>query len=247
MKDNCVELQPVLYGEDVPDELCYQWAEDYFRDLDAEEDKEQEEKFVPRQFQRKQPVSSRKRIRKSRIKTGAEETGGFGRRRCCRAANAGFCRGGESRMRLNKRACRKLADPTWKMNLNSGLFCADQLQYIVRSAVRNVDHQRVLILYVYDREQVNVGETRPLWTVFQSREQYITLARREDGAVYWRKAAFDNLSRQPSFRNKCAFYSLNDEKKVMRFCKEDKKTDLLCLDSPAVQNYASIYAAEKAQ
>ena len=42
-------------------------------------------------------------------------------------------------MRLNKRACRKLADPTWKMNLNSGLFCADQLQYIVRSAVRNVD------------------------------------------------------------------------------------------------------------
>ncbi len=134
-------------------------------------------------------------------------------------------------MRLNKRACRKLADPTWKMNLNSGLFCADQLQYIVRSAVRNVDHQRVLILYVYDREQVNVGETRPLWTVFQSREQYITLARREDGAVYWRKAAFDNLSRQPSFRNKCAFYSLNDEKKVMRFCKEDKKDGFACLDS----------------
>ena len=24
-------------------------------------------------------------------------------------------------MRLNKRACRKLADPTWKMNLNSVL------------------------------------------------------------------------------------------------------------------------------
>ena len=41
-------------------------------------------------------------------------------------------------MRLNKRACRKLADPTWKMNLNSGLFCADQLQYIVRSEERRV-------------------------------------------------------------------------------------------------------------
>ena len=53
MKDNCVELTAGLYGEDVPDELCYQWAEDYFRDLDAEEDKEQEEKFVPRQFQSK--------------------------------------------------------------------------------------------------------------------------------------------------------------------------------------------------
>ena len=32
-------------------------------------------------------------------------------------------------MRLNKRACRKLADPTWKMNLNSGLFCADPVSY----------------------------------------------------------------------------------------------------------------------
>ena len=33
--------------------IIAQWAEDYFRDLDAEEDKEQEEKFVPRQFQSK--------------------------------------------------------------------------------------------------------------------------------------------------------------------------------------------------
>ena len=39
-----------MYGEDVPDELCYQWAEDYFRDQDAQEDKEQEEKFVPKPY-----------------------------------------------------------------------------------------------------------------------------------------------------------------------------------------------------
>ncbi len=35
------------YGCDVPDDMCYQWAEDYFRDPDAKEDHEDEEKFVP--------------------------------------------------------------------------------------------------------------------------------------------------------------------------------------------------------
>ena len=30
--------------------MCYQWAEDYFRDPDAKEDQEQEEKFVPKPY-----------------------------------------------------------------------------------------------------------------------------------------------------------------------------------------------------
>ena len=30
-----------VYGSDVPDELCYQWAEDYFRDPSAKEDEEE--------------------------------------------------------------------------------------------------------------------------------------------------------------------------------------------------------------
>jgi len=37
-------------GCDIPDDLCYQWAEDYFRDPDAKEDQEQEEKFVPKPY-----------------------------------------------------------------------------------------------------------------------------------------------------------------------------------------------------
>lgn len=134
-------------------------------------------------------------------------------------------------MRLNKKICRKFAEPRWNMDINNGLFRAEQLQYIVRAVVRNVDHQRVLILYVYDREQVAAGENRPLWTVFQSRGQYTTLARREDGSTYWRSAAFENLSRQYSFIQKCAFYSLGDEKKVMQFCKTNKKNGFSCLYS----------------
>lgn len=38
------------YGCDIPDDLCYQWAEDYFRDPDAKEDREEEEKFVPQPY-----------------------------------------------------------------------------------------------------------------------------------------------------------------------------------------------------
>ena len=38
------------YGCDVPDDLCYQWAADYFNDPDAKEDHEDEEKFVPKPY-----------------------------------------------------------------------------------------------------------------------------------------------------------------------------------------------------
>lgn len=38
------------YGADIPDGLCYQWAEEYFRDPDAKEDQEDEEEFIPRPY-----------------------------------------------------------------------------------------------------------------------------------------------------------------------------------------------------
>ena len=39
-----------MYGSDIPDDLCYQWAVDYFNDSDAKEDHEEEEKFVPKPY-----------------------------------------------------------------------------------------------------------------------------------------------------------------------------------------------------
>jgi len=41
---------PQGYGCDIPDNLCYQWAVDYFNDPDAKEDQEEEEKFVPKPY-----------------------------------------------------------------------------------------------------------------------------------------------------------------------------------------------------
>ena len=43
MKDNDEKPMAGGYGGDVPDELCYQWAEEYFRDLDVKEDKTEED------------------------------------------------------------------------------------------------------------------------------------------------------------------------------------------------------------
>lgn len=38
------------YGCDIPDGLCYGWAEEYFRDPHAKEDEEQEEKFISKPY-----------------------------------------------------------------------------------------------------------------------------------------------------------------------------------------------------
>lgn len=37
-------------GGDVPDDLCYQWAEDYFNDSNAEEDKDEDAEFIPKPY-----------------------------------------------------------------------------------------------------------------------------------------------------------------------------------------------------
>ncbi|NBI81932.1 hypothetical protein D3Z48_07530 [Clostridiaceae bacterium] len=49
MKDNGVQRTGV-YGLDVPDSLCFQWAEDYFKDENAKEDHNEDEKFVPKPY-----------------------------------------------------------------------------------------------------------------------------------------------------------------------------------------------------
>jgi hypothetical protein len=39
-----------VIGEDIPDDLCYKWAEDYYRDMDAEIDRDKDDKFVPKPY-----------------------------------------------------------------------------------------------------------------------------------------------------------------------------------------------------
>lgn len=47
------------YGSTIPEGVCYQWAVDYFNDPNAKEDKEKEEKFVPKPYLGKNTASSK--------------------------------------------------------------------------------------------------------------------------------------------------------------------------------------------
>ena len=51
MKENGMEQRPDgIYGGDVPEDTCYDWAEEYYRDTNAKEDEVKEEKFVPKAY-----------------------------------------------------------------------------------------------------------------------------------------------------------------------------------------------------
>ena len=51
MGDNDEQPSREGFGGDVPDELCYQWAVEYFYDMDCKEDKKEgEEDFVPQPY-----------------------------------------------------------------------------------------------------------------------------------------------------------------------------------------------------
>lgn len=120
---------------------------------------------------------------------------------------------------LDKKALRRFAadNPAPAIPMGHGLLHASQVDYIIRTAVRIIDHRRTLVLYIFDRARAVDGDTTPVWTMFQADEDYITLARREDGSTHWREAAFERLGKSFYFTGKCAFYSVQDGKRVCGF------------------------------
>lgn len=60
MEENDEKQPSDGFGGDVPDDLCYQWAEDYFNDLDAKEDKEKDDEFVPKPYTGPSPAKPKK-------------------------------------------------------------------------------------------------------------------------------------------------------------------------------------------
>ena len=105
------------------------------------------------------------------------------------------------------------------MKKGSGLLHAGQIDYIIRTAVKMIDHHKTLILYVYSRTEAVQGNSQPCCTVFQTKDDYITLVRREDGSTAWSTAAFINLGYSWDFPYKCAFYSAPDEKRLFQYFK----------------------------
>lgn len=74
MEDNGEKPVNGIYDTDVPDDLCYQWAEEYFYDLDAREDQDKDEKFVPKPYTGPSPRKSKKAASKKQEKKAPAKT-----------------------------------------------------------------------------------------------------------------------------------------------------------------------------
>lgn len=73
MKDNDIKPENGVYGGDVPDDLCYQWAEEYFRDSTAKEDEEKEDRFVPRPYHGKSSSKPKQKKNPEKKKAGSKK------------------------------------------------------------------------------------------------------------------------------------------------------------------------------
>jgi len=121
--------------------------------------------------------------------------------------------------KIDKRACRKLAMPELEFNLNEGVLHVESCPYIIRTAVQNIAGQRILVLYIYQRESILAGSIKPRWVMFHSRDDFATLSFREDAKATWQCSTLGSLDRIWGFDSKCAFYRQQDESRVARFCK----------------------------
>lgn len=121
--------------------------------------------------------------------------------------------------KIDKRACRKLAMPELEFNLNEGVLHIESCPYIIRTAVHNISGQRILVLYIYQRESILAGSIKPRWVMFHSRDDFATLSFREDAKATWQCSTLGSLDRIGGFDSKCAFYRQQDESRVARFCK----------------------------
>ena len=131
--------------------------------------------------------------------------------------------------KIGKRACRKPAMPELEFNLNEGVLHVESCPYIIRTAVRNIAGQRILVLYIYQRESILAGSIKPRWVMFHSRDDLATLSFREDAKATWQCSTLGSLDRIGGFDSKCAFYRQQDESRVARFCKcERGAISMLC-------------------
>lgn len=75
MKINGIERHGMQgYGDDVPDDLCYQWAEDYFYDANAKEDQDKDDTFVPKKYYGATASASKKKQPKASKETAPKPT-----------------------------------------------------------------------------------------------------------------------------------------------------------------------------
>lgn len=136
------------------------------------------------------------------------------------------------RKKIDKKACRQIATPKWNFHKDNWLLHCEQVEYVIRARAKNVAGKRLLVLYIYDVNQVLNDVLIPTYVVFQGKDSFLTLEYCEDGKSKWRKAVTSHLGvRRYGFDKQCAFYSHADEKKVIQFCDPNRETGFKALTS----------------
>lgn len=131
---------------------------------------------------------------------------------------------------MNKRALRKHADPQLHFPKTNGLLYCPQIKYIIRTATKNIDGTRTLVLYLYETEKAAQGQCSPAFTVFQTKSDFITMKHCEDGSKKWLISNTDYLNRDWRFTDHCAFYTVKDGQRVTRYCDGNTEDAFLSLN-----------------
>lgn len=151
------------------------------------------------------------------------------------------------RHKLDKKLCRKLSDPDLHFPKGCGILHCEQVEYVIRTAIKNIGKTRTLVLYLFSTEQAAKGSYKPTYVMFQTKEDFVTLENMEDGSVRWRASSLDEFKRNYRFQKGCAFYRSKDEDTVKRFCRKEGKNGLSALNSlqSAIKKVKSIERREK--
>ena len=124
--------------------------------------------------------------------------------------------------KIDKKACRQFLEPLRPPVSDCGLFLVAALKYIIRTAVKIVGHRRLLVLCLYVRGG-DAPDSKPklAYTMFQASDSFITYDHDPNRKTPWRTVMLENLERDYYFtRDQCAFYSRQDEQRVLNFCKD---------------------------
>ena len=100
------------------------------------------------------------------------------------------------------------------------------------SSVKIINHHRVLILYIYEREKILHGSRKPEYIIFHDKKQHLTLENKEDGTIAWRTASIDNLFKgygKNDLIQKGAFLTANDRTRIENFFGDSKNEGIYAM------------------
>lgn len=116
---------------------------------------------------------------------------------------------------------RSYANPQLTFSKNNGILLRNEFKFIVRTAIKNIDHTRVLCIWFYKREDIlNTGcDAQPVLACFQSRKQYTTL---DIATGKYKTGTIDGVASRLASSASCyerftACYSAADDNRIVNF------------------------------